>query len=99
MIAQINEIPEILAWSIGWQEVVLILVVVLLLFGGRKLPELARGLTRGLKAFKSELKDVKKEFEDDDDDSPKDDKTGPDDDHNNPYLENKSSKDNDKKDA
>ena len=98
MIAQINEIPGILAWSVGWQEVVLILIVVLLLFGGKKLPELARGLARGLKAFKSELKDVKKEFEDDDlndTDSTAETK----DDIENPYLENKPSEDNDKKDA
>jgi sec-independent protein translocase protein TatA len=49
---------------IGPWEVVIVLAVILLLFGGRKLPELARGLAKGLKAFKRELKDVKDELKD-----------------------------------
>lgn len=65
MIALINETPEILAWAIGWQEMVLVMIVVLLLFGGKKLPELARGLARGLKVFKDELKGVKNEIDKD----------------------------------
>ena len=36
----------------GPQQMILILVVVLLLFGGRKIPELMRGLGRGVKEFK-----------------------------------------------
>ena len=36
----------------GTTEIILILVVVLLLFGGRKIPELMRGLGRGMKEFK-----------------------------------------------
>lgn len=44
---------------IGWQEIVLIVLVVLLLFGGKKLPELARGLGRGLRVFKKEVSGVK----------------------------------------
>jgi len=58
---------EILAWSPSIWEVVVVLVVVLLLFGGKKLPELARGLARGLKAFKHEMKDVKNELTNDPD--------------------------------
>ena len=42
-----------------WQ-VVLIVVVVLLLFGGRKLPELMRGLGSGIKEFKGAMKDEEK---------------------------------------
>jgi len=49
--------------QIGWKEIVLILAVALLLFGGKKLPELARGLARGLREFKDELSGVKKEIE------------------------------------
>ncbi len=49
---------------LGWMEIALILAVVLLLFGGRKLPDLARGLARGLKIFKKEMRDVKDEFSD-----------------------------------
>jgi sec-independent protein translocase protein TatA len=39
--------------GLGVTEIVLILVVVLLLFGGRKIPELMRGLGKGIKEFKT----------------------------------------------
>ena len=42
---------------IGWPQIVLIVVVVLLLFGGRKIPELMRGLGGGIKEFKEASKD------------------------------------------
>lgn len=64
------------AWSIGGWEVVVILVALLVLFGGRKLPELARGLGRGLREFKSEMGGVKREIEDAAD-SDEDDWTSP----------------------
>ncbi|MFW5839840.1 MAG: Sec-independent protein translocase subunit TatA/TatB [Planctomycetota bacterium] len=54
----------ILAWTPGWGEIVIILVVLLVLFGGKKLPELARGLGRGMREFKDELKGTRKELED-----------------------------------
>ncbi len=44
--------------QIGPPEILLILGVVLLLFGGKKLPELARGSGRALRIFKSEVKDL-----------------------------------------
>ena len=37
---------------IGYTEIILIALVVLLLFGGRKIPELMRGLGKGVKSFK-----------------------------------------------
>lgn len=37
---------------IGWPQVVLIAVIVLLLFGGKKIPEMMRGLGKGMKEFK-----------------------------------------------
>ncbi|MGA2266489.1 MAG: twin-arginine translocase TatA/TatE family subunit [Phycisphaerae bacterium] len=49
--------------SIGWPEWLLIAIVILLLFGGKKLPELARGLARGLRAFKEEMEGIKKDIE------------------------------------
>ena len=49
---------------IGWMEILIILVAVLLLFGGRKLPELARGLAKGIKSFKKEMKSVGDEVRD-----------------------------------
>lgn len=42
---------------IGWPQIVLIAVVVLLLFGGRKIPELMRGLGSGIKEFKDASKE------------------------------------------
>lgn len=42
--------------SIGLPELMIILVVAVLLFGGKKLPELAKGLGEGIKNFKSALK-------------------------------------------
>ncbi len=52
---------------IGWPQIVLIVVVVLLLFGGRKIPELMRGLGSGLKEFKNASKDGDDENKEDDD--------------------------------
>jgi sec-independent protein translocase protein TatA len=42
---------------IGITEILLILLIVLLLFGGRKIPELMRGLGRGVKEFKDASKE------------------------------------------
>lgn len=49
---------DIMFRQIGPTEILLILGVVLLLFGGRKLPELARGSGRALRIFKSEVKEL-----------------------------------------
>ena len=42
----------VLLGFLGGQEIVIILVIVLLLFGGKKIPELMRGLGKGVKEFK-----------------------------------------------
>jgi sec-independent protein translocase protein TatA len=47
----------ILPMIIGWPQIVLIVVIVLLLFGGRKIPELMRGLGSGIKEFKDATKE------------------------------------------
>lgn len=47
----------------GW-EVFLILLAVLLLFGAKRIPELARGLGRGIREFKEATQDIKKEIDD-----------------------------------
>lgn len=46
--------------SIGLPELLVILGVAVLLFGGRKIPEVAKGLGEGIKNFKSALKDESK---------------------------------------
>lgn len=48
--------------NMGGGEIMLILAVVLLLFGGKKLPELARGLGKGLRDFKDASEGVKREI-------------------------------------
>ncbi len=45
----------------GPWEIVVIVFVVVLLFGGKKLPELAKGLGQGLREFKKATKDIKDE--------------------------------------
>jgi sec-independent protein translocase protein TatA len=44
---------NILLWTLGGPEIILIVVVVLLMFGGKKIPELMRGLGKGVKEFKA----------------------------------------------
>jgi sec-independent protein translocase protein TatA len=43
--------------NIGWPEIVLVALVILLLFGGRKIPELMRSLGSGIKEFKKGMRD------------------------------------------
>lgn len=50
--------------SIGWQEILVIFLIVLLLFGGRKIPELMRGVGKGVKNFKEGMKDVEGDMKD-----------------------------------
>ncbi len=54
---------DLLAWTPGWQEILVIVVVILILFGGRKIPELARGIGRGMREFKREMRGVKEDFD------------------------------------
>ncbi len=49
--------------GIGGEELILILIVVLVLFGGRKIPELMRGLGRGIREFNDAKNNVKTEIE------------------------------------
>jgi sec-independent protein translocase protein TatA len=49
--------------NIGGQEIFLILLIVLIFFGAKKLPELARGLGEGIREFRKAARDVKEEVE------------------------------------
>ena len=48
---------------IGTQEVIIIAIIILLLFGGKKIPELMRGIGKGVRSFKEGMDDVKSEME------------------------------------
>lgn len=49
--------------GIGMQEVLLIALVVLLFFGGKKIPELMKGIGKGVRSFKEGMNNVEKEID------------------------------------
>jgi len=55
-----------LLFSLGMPEILLIALVVLLVFGGKKIPELMRGLGKGVNEFKKGMKDVETELKKED---------------------------------
>lgn len=48
--------------NLGTGEIIIIALVVLLLFGGKKIPELMRGIGRGVKSFKDGMNDIEKQI-------------------------------------
>ena len=61
--------------NLGAGEILIIVLVILLLFGAKKIPELAQGLGKGMKEFKKSLRDVEDEIKKTDDDIKKSDKS------------------------
>lgn len=57
--------------NIGTPEIILIALVVLLIFGGKKIPELMKGIGKGVNSFKKGLKDIDDEIKEDPTDSKK----------------------------
>ena len=57
--------------NLGAGEIILILLVILILFGTKKIPELSRGIGKGMSEFKKGLKDVEDEIKSADDDKKK----------------------------
>ncbi len=53
----------LLILGLGGPEIALIMFAMLLLFGAKKIPELARGLGKGIREFKDATKDVKNEID------------------------------------
>jgi sec-independent protein translocase protein TatA len=53
----------LLLLNLGGQEVILIVALALLLFGGKKIPELMRGLGKGIREFKDASNGVKRDIE------------------------------------
>ncbi|MCI4671544.1 MAG: twin-arginine translocase TatA/TatE family subunit [Bacteroidia bacterium] len=52
-----------LLFSLGGPEIILVLVVFVLLFGAKKIPELARGLGKGIREFKDASQEIKREID------------------------------------
>lgn len=48
--------------NLGTGEIIIIALVVLLLFGGKKIPELMRGVGKGVKSFKDGMNDIEKQI-------------------------------------
>ncbi|MBR3068098.1 MAG: twin-arginine translocase TatA/TatE family subunit [Prevotella sp.] len=63
-------LKTMLLFGLGGQEILLIALVVLLLFGGAKIPELMKGLGKGVKSFKQGMKEVDDEVKTSIDDKP-----------------------------
>lgn len=63
MMLSLQSFATIFLGVIGTQEIVLIVIAILVLFGGRKIPELMRGLGRGIREFKDAKDNVKNELE------------------------------------
>lgn len=60
---QFDVMIQNLLLAMGTNEIIIILVIVLLMFGGKKIPELMRGLGRGVREFNDAKSNVKKEIE------------------------------------
>jgi sec-independent protein translocase protein TatA len=54
---------SIFAFSLGGPEVFIVIFAILLLFGAKKIPELARGMGKGIREFKDATKEIKNEIE------------------------------------
>ena len=49
--------------NIGGTEIIIIAIIILLLFGGKKIPELMQGLGKGVKSFKKGMKDIEEDID------------------------------------
>jgi len=61
-------LPKLYIYSImiGTQEIIIIALIVLLLFGGKKIPELMKGMGKGVKSFKDGMNGIEDKIETDD---------------------------------
>ncbi len=64
-----------LGGGIGWQEITIVLVIVLFLFGAKKIPEVMRSFGKGIKEFKKGMKSIQNELEEEDEPEKKKEKT------------------------
>lgn len=54
---------NLLLFGIGMPEIIVLALIVLLLFGGKKIPELMKGLGKGVKSFKDGIKEIETDDE------------------------------------
>ncbi len=59
----LKTINDMLPLVIGHWEIIAIVAIILLLFGGKKIPELMKGLGKGVKSFKEGVNEVEKEID------------------------------------
>ena len=57
-----NNLPGMMLATISWWHIALVVLLVLLLFGGKKLPELARGLGKSMRIFRDEISGLHKDI-------------------------------------
>jgi sec-independent protein translocase protein TatA len=59
------EMSNVLAFigNVGGGQILIIMLVILLLFGAKRIPELARGMGKGIREFKDATKEIKSEIE------------------------------------
>ena len=55
---------NILLWVPGWGELLIIMLFVLIFFGAKKIPEIAKGMGKGIREFKDATKEIKDEIKD-----------------------------------
>lgn len=65
---------NLLIFNLGMGEIIIIALVILLIFGGKKIPELMRGLGKGVKSFKEGMSEAEKEINEAVDDNPEEKK-------------------------
>jgi len=58
--------------NLGAPEIILIIIAILILFGAKKIPELAKGIGKGMREFKKAVKEVEEDINLDDSDDKKD---------------------------
>jgi len=61
-------LPLLIIGAPGWLEILIIILIILLLFGAKRLPEVMGSLGKGVKEFKKGAKEVGRAFEEDEDD-------------------------------
>jgi len=62
----------ILFGTLGWPEIIIILIIALLLFGAKRLPEIGKSLGKAMKEFKKSFREISEDIEDIDEEPSKD---------------------------